>query len=137
MHAITAFMSCGILGRTVNTENKLATVVSVCVFCPSPVKPKTPTLSTTGSTTAVSGTNKVLTCTTTSTGVPFTYKFYKDGTTEVTSGVSGNELTLTNPTVTGSSAPYSCEVTATTSSAVSDKSSPVDIYFVGEFWREG
>ena len=105
------------------------------MLCPSPVKPQTPVLAAAvGATTAVSGTNKVLTCTTASTGVTFSYKFYKDST-QVTSGVSGNELTLSSPTVTGDSGAYTCDATATVSSAVSSASAAVDIAFVGESCR--
>ena len=97
------------------------------------MKPKTPVLTATnGATTAVSGVDKELTCTTGSTGVTLLFKFYKAGTTQVTSGVSGNKLTLSSPTVTGDSGSYTCEVTATATSAVSDKSTAVDINFVGE-----
>ena len=104
------------------------------MLCLSPVKPKTPTLTTTGSTTAVSGTDKVLTCDTASTGVTITYQFYK-ASSLVTTGVSGATLTLSSPTVTGDSGSYTCDATATATSAVSAASTALDIEFVGKSGR--
>ena len=110
---------------------------SVCVSsscCLFTVRPQQPTLTQSGATTGLSGTSKVLTCATASTGVAFSYKFYKD-TVEVTAGVSGNELTLSSPT-TSDSGSYTCDVTATATSALSAESAGVAINFIGKFGQD-
>lgn len=109
----------------------LSSASSQCRVVCFTVKPKTPTLTQSGQTTGESGTTKTLTCQTASTGVAFSYKFYK-ASTEVTTGVSGNALTLTSPT-TSESGSYTCEAIATVSSAVSSRSTALTINFIGEF----